>query len=72
MFGRFPDQVSFPSVKFDQKLSREALPLSLVFIAMITFNNLCLKEVGVAFYTIARSLVTIFSIIFTYFILGML
>ena len=37
---------------------------------MITFNNLCLREVGVAFYTIARSLVTIFSLIFTYFILG--
>lgn len=37
---------------------------------MIAFNNMCLQEVGVAFYTIARSLVTIFSIIFTYFILG--
>lgn len=60
----------FPSTKFDAKLSREALPLSFVFVAMITFNNLCLAEVGVAFYTVSRSLVTIFSIIFTYFILG--
>lgn len=60
----------FPSTKFDPKLSREALPLSFVFVAMITFNNLCLAEVGVAFYTVSRSLVTIFSIVFTYFILG--
>ena len=68
---RFPGKLSFPTVKFDQKLSREALPLSLVFIGMISFNNLCLREVGVAFYTVARSLVTLFSIIFTYIILGM-
>ena len=33
---------------------------------MIAFNNMCLQEVGVAFYTIARSLVTIFSIVFSY------
>lgn len=65
-----PELLSFPSTTFDRKLSREVLPLSIVFVAMITFNNLCLASVGVAFYTIARSLVTIFSLIFTYFILG--
>ena len=37
---------------------------------MIAFNNMCLQEVGIAFYTIARSLVTIFSIVFTFLILG--
>jgi len=37
---------------------------------MVTFNNLCLAEVGVAFYTIARSQVTLFSLLFTYLILG--
>lgn len=67
---RNPSLMSFPSTKFDVKLSREALPLSVVFVSMITFNNLCLREVGVAFYTVSRSLVTIFSLIFTYFILG--
>jgi len=65
-----PKLMSFPSTKFDMKLSREVLPLSVVFVAMITFNNLCLKEVGVAFYTVSRSLVTLFSIIFTFIILG--
>ncbi|CAK8683244.1 GDP-fucose transporter 1-like [Clavelina lepadiformis] len=68
--ARFPNLITFPSAKVDQKLSREALPLTVVFVGMITLNNLCLREVGVSFYTIARSLVTIFSIIFTYFILG--
>lgn len=67
---KFPNNMSFPSTKFDPKLSREALPISLVFVGMITFNNLCLRSVGVAFYTVARSLVTIFGIIFTYLILG--
>jgi len=67
-----PHAVTFPVIKFDQKLSREALPLSFVFVGMITFNNLCLLEVGIAFYTVARSLVTIFSLIFTYIILGKL
>lgn len=65
-----PNLLKFPSTTFDMKISREVLPLSVVFVAMITFNNLCLRSVGVAFYTVARSLVTIFSIIFTYLILG--
>jgi len=66
-----PNLVKFPSLTtFDAKLSREVLSLSVVFVAMITFNNLCLREVGVAFYTVSRSLVTIFSLIFTFLILG--
>lgn len=65
-----PHVLTFPSTAFDMKLSREVLPLSIIFVSMISFNNLCLRSVGVAFYTVARSLVTIFSIIFTYFILG--
>ncbi|CAG6016220.1 unnamed protein product [Menidia menidia] len=30
---------------------------------MITFNNLCLKHVGVAFYTVGRSLSTVFNVL---------
>lgn len=48
----------------------QVLPLSLVFVAMITFNNLCLKYVGVAFYYIGRSLTTVFNVIMTWFLLG--
>ena len=37
---------------------------------MITFNNLCLKFVGVSFYYISRSLTTVFNVIMSYVILG--
>lgn len=64
-----PGLVDFPSVRFDVKTSREVLPLSIVFIGMITFNNLCLKYVGVAFYTVGRSLSTVFNVLLSYVIL---
>lgn len=64
-----PGFIDFPVLKFDLKVSREVLPLSVVFICMITFNNLCLKYVGVAFYTIGRSLSTVFNVLLSYVIL---
>lgn len=64
-----PGAVDFPSVKFDLRTSREVLPLSIVFIGMITFNNLCLKHVGVAFYTVGRSLSTVFNVLLSYVLL---
>lgn len=65
----YPGIIDVPSVTFDMKTSREVLPLSIVFISMITFNNLCLKHVGVAFYTIGRSLSTVFNVLLSYAIL---
>ena len=41
----------------------QVLPLSIVFVAMISFNNLCLKYVGVAFYYVGRSLSTVFNVV---------
>ncbi|XP_064169170.1 GDP-fucose transporter 1-like isoform X1 [Anguilla rostrata] len=64
-----PGAIDFPSVKFDYKISREILPLSVVFVGMIAFNNLCLKNLGVAFYTVGRSLSTVFNVILSYGIL---
>ncbi|XP_067257398.1 GDP-fucose transporter 1 isoform X1 [Chanodichthys erythropterus] len=64
-----PGYVDFPSLKFDLRVSREMLPLTVVFISMITFNNLCLKHVGVAFYTVGRSLSTVFNVILSYVVL---
>lgn len=46
------------------------LPLSVIFVGMITFNNLCLKYVEVSFYNVARSLSIVFNVIFTYLLLG--
>ncbi|XP_038160768.1 GDP-fucose transporter 1 isoform X2 [Cyprinodon tularosa] len=65
----FPGLINFPSVRFDLKTSREVLPLSVVFIGMITFNNLCLKFLGVAFYTVGRSLSTVFNVLLSFIIL---
>ena len=45
-------------------------PLSLMFLGMISFNNLCLKFVTVPFYNVARSLTIVTNVIFTYFLLG--
>lgn len=61
---------SFPTIETNPKVMLKVLPLSLVFVAMITFNNLCLKYVGVSFYYIGRSLTTVFNVGTTYFFLG--
>lgn len=63
------DMAEFPSVRFDLKILRSVLPLSLVFIGMITFNNLCLKYLGVAFYTVGRCLSTVFNVLLSYVLL---
>uniref|UniRef100_A0A8C6XL89 Solute carrier family 35 member C1 n=1 Tax=Naja naja TaxID=35670 RepID=A0A8C6XL89_NAJNA len=64
-----PGFVDFPSIRIDLKVSRSVLPLSVVFIGMITFNNLCLKFVGVAFYNVGRSLTTVFNVLLSYLLL---
>ncbi|KAK6176697.1 hypothetical protein SNE40_014947 [Patella caerulea] len=68
--GIIPNIVKVPPFKIDPAIIRGVLPLSLVFVSMISFNNLCLKYVGVAFYYIGRSLTTVFNVVFTYLMLG--
>lgn len=68
----FPAVFWFPKVGMNFSLLRSLLPLSGFFVAMITFNNLCLKHVGVAFYTVSRSLTTVFNVIFTFLVLHQL
>lgn len=60
----------FPRFAYRLDVARKLLPLSIVFVGMITFNNLCLKYVEVSFYNVARSLTIVFNVIFTYFMLG--
>lgn len=67
---RLPGRISFPELPIDTGLLRQVLPLSVIFVGMITFNNLCLQHVGVSFYYIGRSLTTVFNVLLTYFILG--
>jgi GDP-fucose transporter C1 len=60
----------FPQFTYRWDVAVKLLPLSLVFVGMITFNNLCLKYVEVSFYNVARSLTIVFNVVFTYFMLG--
>lgn len=45
-------------------------PLSILYIGMLLLNNFCLKNVGVAFYFVSRSLTTVFNVVFTYFLIN--
>jgi len=66
---KFPNKVSFPDLTLRVNIMKQVLPLSVIFVGMITFNNLCLKHVGVSFYYIGRSLTTVFNVLLTFFIL---
>jgi solute carrier family 35 (GDP-fucose transporter), member C1 len=56
----------FPRFSYNIPTAQSLLPLSFIFVGMITFNNLCLKYVEVSFYNVARSLTIVFNVIFTY------
>uniref|UniRef100_A0A6G1SC19 GDP-fucose transporter 1 n=2 Tax=Aceria tosichella TaxID=561515 RepID=A0A6G1SC19_9ACAR len=45
-------------------------PLSILYIGMLVMNNLCLENVGVAFYFVSRSLTTVFNVVFTFFLIN--
>ncbi|KAJ8946917.1 hypothetical protein NQ314_008716 [Rhamnusium bicolor] len=67
----FPSKFRFPDIDiWDSYTVKAILPLSLLFTAMISTNNLCLKYASVTYYYIGRSLTTIFNVLFTYLILG--
>lgn len=60
----------FPKAEYNLGIARRIFPLSLVFVGMITFNNLCLKWVAVSFYNVARSLTIVFNVFFSRVLLG--
>lgn len=62
--------ITFPAFKIDLKIARDILPLSCVFVGMISANNLCLKYVSISFYMVVRSLTTVFNVILTYWFFG--
>lgn len=57
-------------VTFSFKTSLSVLPLSIIFVAMVGFNNLCLQYVEVSFYNVARCLSLVFNVILSYLVLG--
>jgi GDP-fucose transporter C1 len=60
----------FPKAEYDAAVGQKVFPLSIVFVGMITFNNLCLQLVEVSFYNIARSLTIVFNVVLSRAILG--
>ncbi len=54
---------------YNWSIGRQLLKLGLVFVGMVTLNNLCLQYVEVSFYNVARSLTIVFNVIFTLAIL---
>ena len=67
---QYPQRIKFPKPEIKKEKCLKVLPLSVVFVAMIAFNNLCLQYVGVSFYYMGRSLTTVFNVIMTYLLLG--
>ena len=62
----------YPVIVLNGSASSKVLPLSLIFVGMIAFNNICLQYVAVSFYNVARSLSIVFNVFFTYMILGII
>eukprot|EP00339_Tiarina_fusa_P027239 CAMPEP_0117042704 /NCGR_PEP_ID=MMETSP0472-20121206/29722_1 /TAXON_ID=693140 ORGANISM="Tiarina fusus, Strain LIS" /NCGR_SAMPLE_ID=MMETSP0472 /ASSEMBLY_ACC=CAM_ASM_000603 /LENGTH=320 /DNA_ID=CAMNT_0004754015 /DNA_START=113 /DNA_END=1075 /DNA_ORIENTATION=- len=60
----------FPKAVYKPAIGTKIFPLSLVFVGMITFNNLCLKWVEVSFYNVARSLTIVFNVVLSGVVLG--
>ena len=60
----------FPQFEFDVEVAKKILPLSVIFVSMITFNNLCLQYVEVSFYQVARGLTMVFNVALTFVFLG--
>lgn len=52
------------------KIAKAVAPLTIVYLAMIVFNNLCLQLVQVSFYQVARSLTVLWTGLFERIILG--
>jgi len=56
-------------MRYDPVVALKVMPLSVIFVAMIGFNQLCLRYVEVSFYNVARSLTIVFNVALTYFLL---
>lgn len=61
--GLFPFLSIFPPLSIDWRLALRVLPMTSVYILMVTTNNLCLQYVQLSFYQVARSLSILFSLI---------
>lgn len=56
-------------ISYSTMTARPVLQMAFCFVLMLSFNNMCLKLVGVSFYQVARSTTIIFVVIFSVTIL---
>lgn len=70
--GKWKILPTFPRLDVNWRICIDILPLSVVFVAMISFSNLCLRNTGVSFYYIGRSLATVFNVFLTPHMLGVI
>ncbi|EKX50954.1 hypothetical protein GUITHDRAFT_66600 [Guillardia theta CCMP2712] len=62
-----------PPVDLDGAIAMKILPVTLLFVSMLSSTNYCLKHVDISFYQqILRSLVIPFNILISYLLLGVL
>ena len=57
------------TISHEEMFSGPLLRMTVSFVCMLSFNNLCLRYVDIAFYQVARSMTIIFVVIFTITIL---
>jgi GDP-fucose transporter C1 len=73
VFGLLAQRVEalsfLPPFEFDWNIAKKVMPLTIVYISMIGFNNLCLQFVQVSFYQVARGLTVLWTCVFSYVIL---
>lgn len=65
-----PSLSFFPPFEYELPKAKQIVKVSAIFVAMITFNNLCLQYVEVHFYQVARSLSIFFNVLFSKVVLG--
>jgi hypothetical protein len=62
--GQHIDLLSFaPPPEFNSETAIEVIPLTLLYVGMLTGTNYCLRHVDISFYQILRSLVIPFNIV---------
>ena len=68
--SRYVSYITFPALELDLLTAMKVMPLSILFVGEITFSNLTLKHLGVAFYPVGRSLTTVFTVVLSYAVLS--
>lgn len=62
--GQHFDLLSFaPPLEFNRDTAFEVIPLTILYVGMLTGTNYCLRHVDISFYQILRSLVIPFNIV---------